>query len=102
MLNTYNIKMTGLKKASGDTKCLSGYYSGEYAELFFDHATGEVWTVYQYSLGQNSWTEFDKKDVVKVCNLSEPTTMQQIADLIKERLDYLDAEASWAAKASQA
>lgn len=97
MLNTYNIKMTGLKKASSDTKGLSGYYSGEYAELFFDRATGEAWTVYQYSLGQNSWTEYDKKDVVKVCNLSEPTTMQQIADLIKERLDYLTAEASWAA-----
>ncbi len=102
MLNTYDIKMTGLKKAAGDTKDLRGYCSSEYAELFFDRATGEVWTVYQYSLGQNSWTEYDKKDVVKVCNLSEPTTMQQIADLIKERLDYLDAEASWAAKASQA
>lgn len=102
MLNTYNIKMAGLKKASGDTKGLSGYYSGEYAELFFDRATGEVWTNYQYSLGQNSWTEYDKKDVVKVCNLSEPTTMQQIADLIKGRLDEIAAEARWEALAERA
>lgn len=74
----------------------------KYVELFFDRATGEVWTNYQYSLGQNSWTEYDKKDVVKVCNLSEPTTMQQIADRIKERLDEIAAEARWEALAERA
>lgn len=80
--NTHGIKMTGLKKASGDTKTLRGYNSGEYVELFFDRATGEVWTKYQYSLGQNTWTVYDDDNVVKIGNFSAPATMQEIADAI--------------------
>lgn len=84
--NTYGIKMIGLKAASGDTKSLRGYYSGEYVELFFDLATGEVWTKYQYSLGQNTWTVYDDDNVVKIGNFSGPATMQEIADAIAYRL----------------
>lgn len=78
--NTHGIKMTGLKQASGDTKGLRGYYSGEYVELFYDRATGEVWTVYQVSLGQNTWTQYHDPDVIKIGNYSDPATMQDLAD----------------------
>lgn len=84
--NTYGIKMIGLKAASGDTKSLRGYYSGEYVELFFDLATGEVWSKYQYSLGQNTWTVYDDDNVVKIGNFFDPATMQEIADAIAYRL----------------
>ncbi len=85
-VNTHNIKMTGLKAASGDTKSLRGYYSGSYVEVFFDRQTGEVWTKYQYSLGQNSWTVYHDDNVVKIGNFSAPATMQEIADAIASRL----------------
>lgn len=84
--NTHGIKMTGLKVASGDTKSLRGYYSGTYVELFFDRQTGKVWTKYQYSLGQNSWTLYHDDNVVKIGNYSSPATMQEIADAIASRL----------------
>lgn len=85
-LNTYGLKMTGLKKASGETKTLNGYYSGSYIELFYNRESGEIWTIYQYSLGQNTWT-VPHDGSIKICNLSEPTTMQQIADKIRSKLE---------------
>ena len=84
-LNTYGYKMTGIRKAAGETKDLPGYYSGHYIELFFNPENGEVWTVYQYSLGQNSWT-VPRDGSIKICNLCEPTSMQQIADYIREAI----------------
>lgn len=88
-INTHGLKMTGLKYASGDTKGLGGYYSGEYVELFYDRPTGEVFTRYQYSIGQNTWTKCHDKDVVKICNLSSKTTMQEIADKIAAKLEWI-------------
>lgn len=95
MLNTHGIKMIGIRKAAGETKTLRGYYSGEYVELFYDRADGEVITIYQYSLGQNTWTQFHDRSVVKICNLSEPYTMQQIADLIAEGLHEIELGEQW-------
>lgn len=92
MLNTHGIKMTGIKAAAGATKGLQGCYSGFYEELFFDLRTGEVWTKSQYSIGHNSWTDYHDDNVVKVCDLSDPTTMQEIADLIKQRMDEISTE----------
>lgn len=88
-INSHGIRMTGLKKASGNTKTLRGYHSGEYVELFFNRATGEVWTKYQYSLGQNARTVYDDANVVKVGNFFTPTTMQEIAAAIIARLNEL-------------
>lgn len=98
MLNTYSMKMTGLKAASGDTKGLSGYYSGEYVELFYDRSTGEVWTVYQCSLGQNWWTEYHDSEVIKIGNISSPKTMQELANLIHNRVEYVKEQREWEAK----
>lgn len=84
-VNTHGIKMKGLKKSSGATQNY-GFYSGKYDEIFYDKSTGEVWTVFQCSLGHNSWTEYHSKDIVKICNASTHMTMQQIADAIANRL----------------
>lgn len=86
-VNTHGIKMTGLKKASGNTSNY-GYYSGLYDELFFDRGTGEVWTVFQSSFGQNSWTEYRDPNIIKIGNITKRMTMQQIADLIAAELKY--------------
>jgi len=99
MLNTHEIKMTGIKAAAAATKGLQGYYSGVYEELFYDRRTGEVWTKSQSSLGHNAWTEYHDKQIIKICNLDKPTTMQEIADLIKRRIDEIAAiEASYIAE----
>lgn len=84
-VDTHGIKIKGLKKASGNTENY-GYYSGKYDEVFYDRKTGEVWTVSQYSLGQNTWTVYDDPNVIKVCNASNHMTMQEIADMIYQRL----------------
>ena len=72
-VNTHGLKIKGLKKASGSTEDY-GYYSGHYNEIFYDRSTGEVWTVYQYNLGQNSWTVYNDANVIKVCNSSSHMT----------------------------
>ena len=84
-VDTHGIKINGLKKASGNTENY-GYYSGKYDEVFYDRKTGEVWTVSRYSLGQNTWTVYDDPNVIKVCNASNHMTMQEIADMIYQRL----------------
>lgn len=88
-IDKHGLNLKGLKKASGAT-CNYGYYSGSYVELFYDRSTGEVWTVYQYSLGQNSWTEYHDPNVIKIGNIWEHFTMQDIADAIRERLDLIE------------
>ena len=84
--NTHGHKITGLRKIAGDSKQLKGIYDGAYFELFYDKKNGKAWTVYQYSLGQNSWTVYHDPNIVKICNLSGPHTMQEIADMIATEL----------------
>lgn len=88
MVNTYGLQIKGIKKASGDTRDY-GCYSGSYVEVFYSAETGEVWTVYQYSLGQNTYTVYDDAAVVKICNTSRHMTMQEIADAIYERVSMM-------------
>lgn len=82
-INTHGLKMTGIRSASGDT-CNYGTYSPEYVEIFYDLNNGRIWSKYQYSLGHNSWTEYDDPAIIKICNASNHMTMQQIADAIYE------------------
>ena len=86
-INTHGLKMKGIKAAVGEIPT-GGYYSGEYAEIFYDKARGEVWAKYQYSLGQNTWTVYDNRDVIKIGNYSGKTTMQQLADDIAETVNF--------------
>lgn len=84
-LDTHGLRMKGLKKASGETSNY-GHYSPQYMEIFYHKQTGEVWTKFQYSIGHNTWTQYDDTDIIKVCNASMHMTMQEIADKIAERV----------------
>ena len=92
-IDTHGMKMRGLKAAAGPTKDLTGYYSGLYDELFYDRATGEMWTIRQTSLGQKTWTEYHDGNVIKIGNLDKRMSMQEIADMIAERVSCDDYEA---------
>ena len=61
----------------------------ERLQLNYDKSTGEVFTNYHYSLGQNSWSEYHDPNVKFICNLSSPCTMQQIADHIYNKLEFM-------------
>jgi len=84
-LNLHGLTIKGLKKASSETEDY-GSYSGRYNEIFYDRATGEVWTVFQYSLQQNFWTEYHDPDIIKIGNTTSHLTMQQLADMIAEKI----------------
>ena len=75
----------GLKKTSGMTRDF-GPYSGHYIEIFFDRKTCEVWGVWQYSLGHNTWTEYHDPNVIKICNTDHHMKMVEIAEAISECL----------------
>ena len=81
-INTYGLKITGIKKASGNTIDWNPR-SGGYTEIFYDSKTGEVWTIDQVSLGHNSWTTYRDPAVIKVCDTDTHMTMQQIANAIR-------------------
>lgn len=85
-VNTYGLKMLNLKEASSNTGDY-GYNSAMYDELFYNKATGEVWTVFQCSLGQNTWTEYHDSNIIKICNTDKHMTMQEIADAIRDRME---------------
>ena len=93
-VNTHGLKMVGLKKASGNTEDY-GYYSPSYEEVFYDMKTGEVWTVFQHSLGQNWWTQYDDKNIIKICNTSHHMTMQEIADRIYDAVTKHHQHLEW-------
>lgn len=82
MLNTYGLKMSGLRKVAGETRSLSGPYSPEYLQLNYDRSTGEVWTDFFSSIGHNNWTQYQDENVLNCGNLCSPYTMQEIADAI--------------------
>lgn len=87
-INTHGLTIKGLRKASGETQRYND--ASSYDEIFYDRSTGEVWTRYQYSLGQNSWTEYHDADVIKVCNAVRHMTMQEIADAINDALNAVN------------
>ena len=82
MLNTYGLRMSGLRIVAGETKSLSGPYSPEYLQLSYDRSTGEVWTDFFVSIGHNDWAVYHDENVLNCGNLCSPYTMQEIADAI--------------------
>ena len=80
-VDRHGLNIKGLRKASGDT-INYGPYSGSYSELFYNKRTGEVWVVYHYSIGMNSYTRYHDEDIIKICNTQDHMTMQDIADAI--------------------
>lgn len=84
-INTHgrNINMEDLAKASDYTKGL-GSRTGEYAEIFYDKSTGEVWGVYHWD--REEWTVYHDDDVTKVGITTRYKSQQQIADMIDNTL----------------
>lgn len=78
-----NVNMEDLAKASEYTKGL-GSRTGEYAEIFYDKTTGEVWDVYHAD--HNEWEVYHDSDVIKVGSASRYKTQQQIADMIADAM----------------
>lgn len=58
--------------------------SNAYTEIFYDRSDGDVWTVDQISLGHNSWTRYDDKNIIKICD----TEKHMSTDKICEMIDY--------------
>lgn len=85
-INMHGLRIKGIKQASGETANYDAW-APEYDEIFYNCATGDVWTVYQYSLGQNSWTEYRDRDIIKIGNTQCHMTMQEIADAIWEAVN---------------
>lgn len=80
------MKINGLRKASSETKGLTGYYSGHYVQISYDKSTGDILTDYHYNLGQNSWTQYHDPNIIIVCNASEPMTMKEIKQEIENAI----------------
>lgn len=86
MGNTLKIK--GIKKISGETRALNGYHSGQYLQVNYDRKSGEAWTDFHCSLGQNSWREYSDSNIISCGNLSEPATMAEIREMIERAVAY--------------
>lgn len=80
------LKLKNIKKVAGETKCLKGYYHGGYLQLNYNKKTHELFTVYFYSLGHNSWVVYHDDNIVTIGNISEPMTMQEIYDMVERWL----------------
>ena len=89
-IDTHGLKMTGLRKVAGDTQSyhLDGeYHNGTYFQINYDMDEGQVWTDYHVSIGQNSWSAYCDTAVILCGNATGPMTQQEIADLIKIKVD---------------
>lgn len=85
-VNTHELKMNGLRKAAGETKDLTDYYSGHYIQISYDTATGKIYSDYFYDLGHGSRQNYHDAEIITIDKVCSPKTMQQIADMIKEEL----------------
>lgn len=82
------LKIEGIKKIAGESKSLSGYHSGLYLQVNYDRKSGEAWTDSHCSLGQNSWRKYSDSNIINCGNLSEPTTMAEIREMIERAVAY--------------
>lgn len=81
-VNTYGIKMNGLRKACGDTKCLNPY-GGFHFEIAYDPETGDVLTSEMLSCSSFvNWNE----GIIPCGNVYNYTSMQDIADKVYHRV----------------
>lgn len=72
----------GLKKIAGESKWLKGYYSGEYLQINYDKSTGEAWSDYHYSLGQNEWSHYHDNNIINCGNIADPVSMADLREFI--------------------
>lgn len=83
------MKLKGLKKSVGEYQRYNegGYFSPEYGILMYDKATGQLWTDYFYSIGHNTWNEYNSSSVV---NLSRMLSRYEIDITMKNVKKFID------------
>lgn len=86
MVNTYGLKMTGLDEVAKESRGLNGPYDAGYLQINYDIKTGEVFSNFLYSLGENSWVRYHDKAIHVIGNVARPCSAQQLADMI---LNYI-------------
>lgn len=84
--NTHGLKMQNLKKAASATKGLEGWASPWYIQLSYDTEDGEIIATPHYDLGHWEHNQFHSPTIVDIANISDPMTMQEIADMIYNEL----------------
>lgn len=77
------MEIKGIEKVVEDSKCLTGRERGLYLQLNYNRETGEVWTDEHYNLGQNDWTEYDNKNIIRCGNICRPVTAKKIREIIE-------------------
>lgn len=74
--------MKYLKKTVSEIKsCPQGV--GAYYEVFYNRETDKLFTVFQVSLGHNSWTKFENPEIVKIGEFEKPVTMAELKELVE-------------------
>ena len=86
-VNTHGLKMVGLKKVAGESRCLPDDGLG-WLQVNYDKYTGKVWSDFFYGLN-DWWTEYHDEDIVFICKVRGKITMQELADEIYNYLNYL-------------
>lgn len=84
-INKYGIKMTNLKKISGET--VNNPYG--YSQISYDRSTGELLEAWHAGNNMTSWTEYHDPSIIHICDTSRHMTMQQLADAVRDKLDEI-------------
>lgn len=79
-------KIKGIKKIASDSKQLKGFFDCGYLQVNYDKSTNKAWADYHYDIGHNTYTKYHDSNIVNCGILSDPTTMIEIVQLIKEAL----------------
>lgn len=87
-INTYGIKMVGIKKACGNTQ--SYKHNDWHNDIYYNKETGEVWTVFHRD--RNERTVYHDAAIVRVGITARHLKMQEIADMIALSLGKLIAD----------
>ena len=82
MINTYGYTMKGLRDAAKATKCLTSA-TGARVELNYDSAER---IVFVNRVQHDTWVRYRNETVLVVCQVCEPLTAQQVADLVARKL----------------
>ena len=82
MANTYGYTMRGLRDAAKATKGLTAS-GGRRVQLNYDSAEG---IVFVNRVQHDTWVRYRNETVLVVCQVCEPLTAQQVADLVARRL----------------
>lgn len=76
------LKIKGLKKIAGESKCLNGF---GFLQVNYDIKTGEAWT--DMHVGQ-SWTQYKDENIITCGHLYERATMKEIREMIEDAVAW--------------